>query len=311
MHRAFVRQAGVFSPRRWLDSRLAAGWRFAPGWPAEPPHSPDARQQIYDVCEGFLCPSLATMNEYCDWMRAAGLTVTHACDWTDRVLQTWEICLRRDPSRGDAALGAARRPQRPTVRRSLRNHLERLPQRCACATGRSSPRCPASLRNCRPDDRELRKPDDAAMHIKTPLIQWWESRPELRPTRCSCAYRLAARPVPLGDSASFDRLWRGQPAWRSTRCWLSNLSSRIACCFIRRVRRRIERVVPSAFYGCLFCAVTCLGLLAAILFWRTDPQSFGNSPGSGGFARGHRVRRHVGCFVSQPRAEWPRLSDRA
>ncbi len=87
--------------------RRAADW-IRPGgrmaicaWLAgEPPHSPDARQQIYDVCEGFLCPSLATMNEYCEWMRAAGLTVTHACDWTDRVLQTWEICLRRIRSVG-------------------------------------------------------------------------------------------------------------------------------------------------------------------------------------------------------------------
>jgi tocopherol O-methyltransferase len=82
--------------------RRAAGW-LRPGgrmaicaWlAAEPPHSPQASQQIYDVCEGFLCPSLATMNEYRDWMRAAGLTVTHACDWTERVLQTWEICLQR------------------------------------------------------------------------------------------------------------------------------------------------------------------------------------------------------------------------
>lgn len=82
--------------------RRAADW-LRPGgrmaicaWlAAEPPHSADARQQIYDVCEGFLCPSLATMTEYCEWMRAAGLTVTHACDWTGRVLQTWEICLRR------------------------------------------------------------------------------------------------------------------------------------------------------------------------------------------------------------------------
>jgi tocopherol O-methyltransferase len=82
--------------------RRAADWLRGGGrmaicaWlAAEPTHSPAVSQQIYDVCEGFLCPSLATMNEYCDWMRAAGLTVTHSCDWTNRVLQTWEICLRR------------------------------------------------------------------------------------------------------------------------------------------------------------------------------------------------------------------------
>ena len=82
--------------------RRAASW-LRPGgrmaicaWlAAEPPHSPDAAQQIRDVCEGFLCPSLATMSEYAGWMREAGLVQVQCDDWTDRVLQTWEICLSR------------------------------------------------------------------------------------------------------------------------------------------------------------------------------------------------------------------------
>lgn len=52
------------------------------------------------------------------------------------------------------------------------------------------------------------------------------------------------------------------------------------------VRRRIERVVPSAFYGCLFCLVTCLGLLATILFWRTDPHVVWQFTGPARFAVG-------------------------
>ena len=52
-------------------------------------------QQVYDVCEGFFCPSLGTSSDYTSWMTAAGLTVTHVQDWTERVAQTWEICRDR------------------------------------------------------------------------------------------------------------------------------------------------------------------------------------------------------------------------
>ena len=127
--------------------RRAADW-IRPGgrmaifaWLAgEPPHSPDARQQIYDVCEGFLCPSLATMNEYCEWMRAAGLTVTHACDWTDRVLQTWEICLRRIRSVGMQRAGRGSSAATPNCS-SIGSKPFGTPTAAAlCTMGRSSPR---------------------------------------------------------------------------------------------------------------------------------------------------------------------------
>jgi len=80
----------------------AAGW-LKPGgriaicaWLAgDAPHSEDTVKQVYDVCEGFLCPSLGTMDDYAGWMRDAGLEVQATHDWTDRVAQTWEICDRR------------------------------------------------------------------------------------------------------------------------------------------------------------------------------------------------------------------------
>ena len=53
------------------------------------------RQQVYDVCEGFFCPSLGTSNDYQQWFRDAGLVVERADDWTDRVTRTWEICRDR------------------------------------------------------------------------------------------------------------------------------------------------------------------------------------------------------------------------
>ncbi len=54
-----------------------------------------ARRQVYDVCEGFFCPSLGTFEDYSSWMADAGLTVSATHDWTQRVDRTWEICIRR------------------------------------------------------------------------------------------------------------------------------------------------------------------------------------------------------------------------
>ncbi len=52
-------------------------------------------RQVYDVCEGFFCPSLGTCSDYRHWMTDAGLTIERDHDWTARVEQTWEICQRR------------------------------------------------------------------------------------------------------------------------------------------------------------------------------------------------------------------------
>jgi tocopherol O-methyltransferase len=54
-----------------------------------------AVQRVKDVCEGFLCPSLGTSADYCQWFEESGLVVQQNLDWTNRVMQTWEICERR------------------------------------------------------------------------------------------------------------------------------------------------------------------------------------------------------------------------
>lgn len=53
------------------------------------------RQRVYDVCEGFFCPSLGTMSDYEEWLTDAGLSVRKTLDWTDQVSRTWEICRDR------------------------------------------------------------------------------------------------------------------------------------------------------------------------------------------------------------------------
>ena len=80
----------------------AANW-LRPGgrlaicaWLAGPaPLSAEAEKLVYQVCEGFLCPSLGSSADYQGWFAAAGLENVSYQDWTDRVLRTWEICLER------------------------------------------------------------------------------------------------------------------------------------------------------------------------------------------------------------------------
>ncbi|MCA9061554.1 MAG: methyltransferase domain-containing protein [Planctomycetaceae bacterium] len=82
--------------------RRMAGW-LKPGarvgicaWLAgDDPLTDVGRQQVYDVCEGFFCPSLGSEADYVQWLTDAGLTVTRTFDWTQQVLRTWEICLER------------------------------------------------------------------------------------------------------------------------------------------------------------------------------------------------------------------------
>ncbi len=65
-----------------------------------------SRQMVYDVCEGFFCPSLGSMEDYCSWLTAAGLNMVDTLDWTDQVSRTWEIC--RDRVNRTAMRGVAR-----------------------------------------------------------------------------------------------------------------------------------------------------------------------------------------------------------
>ncbi|MGQ0636392.1 MAG: methyltransferase domain-containing protein [Planctomycetaceae bacterium] len=82
--------------------RKAAGW-LRPGgrlaicaWLAgDEPHDESVRRQVLDVCEGFLCPSLGTRQDYLQWIAESGLLIERAPDWTDRVIRTWELCDQR------------------------------------------------------------------------------------------------------------------------------------------------------------------------------------------------------------------------
>jgi tocopherol O-methyltransferase len=59
------------------------------------PLSETQRQLVYDVCEGFFCPSLGSEKDYVGWLTSAGLKMTQVHDWTSRVSRTWEICRDR------------------------------------------------------------------------------------------------------------------------------------------------------------------------------------------------------------------------
>jgi tocopherol O-methyltransferase len=82
--------------------RRAAGW-LKPGgrmaicaWLAgDEPQTAEAAQQVYDVCEGFLCPSLGTAADYRKWLTDAGLEMRSYANLTPQVMRTWEICSER------------------------------------------------------------------------------------------------------------------------------------------------------------------------------------------------------------------------
>lgn len=85
---AFFRKAA-----RWLKP---GGHLAICAWLAgDHPLDDGAARQVYDVCEGFLCPSLGTRDDYLGWIGDAGLVVERDFDWTSRVTRTWELCEQR------------------------------------------------------------------------------------------------------------------------------------------------------------------------------------------------------------------------
>lgn len=52
----------------------------------------DYQQLIQSVCRGMVCPSLASMSDFTDWMRLGGLERIEAEDITDHVRETWSRC---------------------------------------------------------------------------------------------------------------------------------------------------------------------------------------------------------------------------
>lgn len=88
----FDKPAFIARAAEWLKP----GGRMAIcAWLAGPDLDDAQKQLVYDVCEGFFCPSLATSDEYKQWMQDAGLVVERADDWTRQVERTWEICRDR------------------------------------------------------------------------------------------------------------------------------------------------------------------------------------------------------------------------
>lgn len=59
-----------------------------------------------------------------------------------------------------------------------------------------------------------------------------------------------------------------------------------------RVKRQITRWIPAAFYGCLFCAVTCLTLLVQIQLWQVCSTGLWILRGTSAFAM------RIGFFIS-------------
>lgn len=88
----FDKPAFISRAAEWLKP---GGTMAICAWLAGPDLDEAKRQQVFDVCEGFFCPSLATSDEYAGWMRDAGLVVERVEDWTRQVDRTWEICRDR------------------------------------------------------------------------------------------------------------------------------------------------------------------------------------------------------------------------
>ncbi len=66
---------------------------------------PAAEPAVRLVCEGFLCPSLGTAEDYLGWVADAGMVRGRFEDLTGQVEQTWDICLHRIRVSGVYRLG--------------------------------------------------------------------------------------------------------------------------------------------------------------------------------------------------------------
>lgn len=75
---------------------LRPGGRFALcSWQRGEALDRDGERLLRDVCEAFLCPSLATAGEYRRWCDEAGLTVRLDENLTANVRATWDTLIRR------------------------------------------------------------------------------------------------------------------------------------------------------------------------------------------------------------------------
>ena len=76
--------------------RLRPGGRLAVcSWMRGERLGPAGESLVAEVCERFLCPSLATAWDYASWCRESGLRVAFSEELTGRVRPTWDVVVRR------------------------------------------------------------------------------------------------------------------------------------------------------------------------------------------------------------------------
>jgi tocopherol O-methyltransferase len=59
---------------------------------AEDLSAPGHARLVADVCQGMLCPQLASLRDYTGWMQQSGLTLVEAEEITRNVEETWTRC---------------------------------------------------------------------------------------------------------------------------------------------------------------------------------------------------------------------------
>ena len=219
----------------------------------------DQRQvrQVYDVCEGFFCPSLGTCSDYRQWMTDAGLTVERDYDWTARVAQTWEICQRRVRRSGVRWLAGL-------IDRDTAMFLDRFD------TILEAYRSGAMRYGCfiahKPIGADTARPPRIARML--PWAGSWELPSDWRRTPCSASRS--------GISSGFSRTGpRRAPAALPWDGLLAFQFGAIHSLVLwPPARRRLAAWFPAELYGCIFCTVTCLSLLLTFACWRASPVVF-------------------------------------
>lgn len=61
----------------------------------EAPKSPGQPQRVAELCQRFVCPSFATVDDYRSWLTNAGFHSISHHDWSQHAARTWKICRER------------------------------------------------------------------------------------------------------------------------------------------------------------------------------------------------------------------------
>lgn len=83
--RRVLRPGGRFVICTWLAAEEVRGW--------------EVKRLLRPICREGRLAGLADLDETSSWLRRAGLDVLSVHDLTDRVRQTWSVCLRRTAAR--------------------------------------------------------------------------------------------------------------------------------------------------------------------------------------------------------------------